>query len=77
MTKTNKQRLMILKLMDTIFNKYIQYVQRNKKGGKIIKNCHTDLKNKRTFKNENIQQLKTVKRKSEFRRKKNKAELTK
>ena len=29
-------------------------------------------RNKRTFKNENIQQLKILKRKSEFRRKKNK-----
>lgn len=63
-----------------IFNKYIQYIQRNKSNkknqGRKKKSSKIAIqilkRNKRTFKNENIQQLKILKRKSEFRRKKNK-----
>lgn len=50
-------------------------IKRGEKSSKIATQIWKT--SKRTFKNENIQQLKTVKRKSEFRRKKNKAELTK
>ena len=61
-----------------IFNNYIQYIQRNKSNkknqGRKKKSSKIAIqilkRNKRTFKNENIQQLKILKRKSEFRRKK-------